>query len=428
MPSLFFKIFVWLFCCFALEEGYFASFALAVGSPKENLCGEVKSARDIMDCLRNKQPAFAAAKNLRTAEEDARRGGTRWINHEIQTQSVTGRTLGNEQLQLQLALYQPIQTGGKRKAQILSGEASALGLQARSRMEKGQALKLTALGLYRFKQLSSEIAAIQEAAETFKKLVAQYQGRPRLTPEQEVSLSIFKLDQGDYELRLIEKKNEEQQVLNFFQAQLGIDISQHIKILPLYQEPMENELSSFNPEQLTKKSPVLVSAQAELTQAHANAFQARGNAFSDINVGPMAMINRDGPIQQNLFGIALNIPFPVWNQNGYQVAAAQKQADLLEQKIKIQESEIELEIKRTLVTIQAAKSRLAALPSQTNLHQKHEQVEKNFFRGVVSPAIIVEAHRALVDFLIQRHQSENFVMGNLWDLYMVADRLEEKQL
>ncbi|MBU6375020.1 MAG: TolC family protein [Bdellovibrionales bacterium] len=403
-------------------------FVLSAQASDEPICPNIKSALDIMQCLRTKQPAFAAAKNLRTAEEDARRGGVRWLNPEIQSQGLAGRSLGNEQVQLQVALYQPIQTGGKRQAQVLSGEANALGLQARSRLEQGQALKLTALGLYRFKQLSGEIAAIQEAAETFKKLVIQYQGRPRLTPEQEVSLSIFRLAQGDYELRLIEKKNEEQQVLNFFQAQLGIDLSRYIKILPLYQEPSEKELSSFSPEQLTKKSPELLSAQSELTQAHANAFQARGDAFSDISVGPMMGINRDGPIQQNLFGIALNIPFPVWNQNGYQVAAAQKQADLLEHKIKIRESEIELEIKRTLATIQAAKSRLSTLPSQTNLHQKHEQVEKNFFRGLVSPAIIVEAHRALVDFLIQRHQSENFVMGNLWDLYMIADRLEEKQL
>lgn len=424
MKSLLLKTFAYAF----FVVGYSASFSMADGSQNTNLCGEIKSARDIMQCLRQRQPAFAAARNLRTAEEDARRGGTRWLNPEIQSQGTMGRTLGNDQMQLQVALYQPIQTGGKRQAQVLSGEANALGLQARSRLEQGLALKLTALGLYRFKQLSSEIEAIQEAAETFKKLVVQYQDRPRLTPEQEVSLSIFKLAQGDYELRLIEKKNEEQQVLNFFQAQLGIDLSRYAKILPLYQEPQEKELSSFIPEQLTKISPELLSAQSELTQAHANASLARGEAFSDISVGPMMNINRDGPIQQNLFGIALNIPFPVWNQNGYQVAAAQKQADLLEYKIKIRESEIELEIKRTLATIQAAKSRLSALPSQSNLHQKHEQVEKNFFRGVVSPAIIVEAHRALVDFLIQRHQSENFVMGNLWDLYMIADRLEEKQL
>ena len=242
-------------------------FALSAQASDEPICRDIKSALDIMQCLRTKQPAFAAAKNLRTAEEDARRGGTRWLNPEIQSQGTMGRSLGNEQMQLQVALYQPIQTGGKRKAQILLGEANALGLQAKSRFEQGQALKLTALGLYRFKQLSSEIAAIQEAAETFKKLVIQYQGRPRLTPEQEVSLSIFKLAQGDYELRLIEKKNEEQQVLNFFQAQLGVDLAQHAKVLHLYQEPSEKELSSFNPEQLTKKSPMLVSAQSELTQA-----------------------------------------------------------------------------------------------------------------------------------------------------------------
>ena len=186
--------------------------------------------------------------------------------------------------------------------------------------------------------------------------------------------------------------------------------------------------SSFSPEALTQKSPELLTAQSELKQAYATKFQARGDAFSDINLGPMMAVNRDGPLQQNLFGLALNIPFPVWNQNGYQVAAAQKQADLLEHKIRIMESEIGLEIKRAIQTIQAAKSRLSALPSQSNLHQKHDQVEKNFFRGLVSPALIVEAHRALVDFLIQRHMSENFVMGNLWDLYMIADRLEEKQL
>ncbi len=393
-----------------------------------SLCQGIKSALDIMRCLRTKQPAFIAAKNLRSAEEDSRRGGRRWLNPEIQSQGMGGRSLGNEQLQVQVALYQPIQTGGKRQAQILSGESNALGFQARSRIEQGQFLKQTALGLYRYRQLQGEIDAIQEAADTFKKLVAQYQGRPRLTPEQEVSLSIFKLAQGDYELRLVEKKNEELQVLNFFQATLKLDISKYEKILPLYQEPSEKEIDSFEAEALTQKAPEILTSQAELKQAHATAFQARGDAFSDISIGPMMAVNRDGPLQQNLFGLALNIPFPVWNQNGYQVAAAEKQASLLEHKIRIQTSEVELEIKRTITTINSAKSRLSVLPTQSNLHQKHTQVEKNFFRGLVSPALIVEAHRALVDFLIQRHQSENFVMGNLWDLYMIADRLEEKQL
>ena len=232
-------------CILVLTAGHLP-FASAETTQRERLCGEIKSANDIMDCLRNKQPAFAAAKNLRSAEEDARSGGTRWLNPEIQSQGMMGRNLGNEQIQLQVALYQPIQTGGKRRAQILSGEASALGFQAKSRSAQGQALKLTALGLYRTRQISGEISAIQEAAETFKKLVAQYQGRSRLTPEQEVSLSIFKLAQGDYELRLIEKRNEEQQVLNYFQAQLELDLSQYSKILPLYQEPTDKELSSLS--------------------------------------------------------------------------------------------------------------------------------------------------------------------------------------
>lgn len=410
----------------------FTVYLLAVVLSKHALaapvCTEIKSALDIMKCMRTSQPAFLAAKKLRSAEEDARLGGSRWINPELQTQNVGGKSAGKEELQLQIALYQPIQTGGKRKAQILSGEATALGLQARSRSEQGQSLKSAALGLYRYKQLFSEILAIQEAAETFKKLVNQYQKRPTLTPEQEVSLSIFRLAQGDYELRLIEKKNEEQQVLNFFRAQLGIDLSQYVDILPLYKEPSEKELTSFDPASLTKKSPDLVNAQSELTQAQANTFQARGNAYTDVSFGPMMMINRDGTNRQNLLGFALNFPIPVWNQNGYQVAAAQKQAELFEEKIKIRESEIELEIKRTLATMRQTKQRLAALPSQINLHERHEQAEKNFFRGLVSPAIIVEAHRALVDFLIQRHESENFVMGNLWDLYTIADRLEEKEL
>ena len=392
------------------------------------LCPDITSALDIMKCLRQNHLAFSAAKNLRTAEEDARLGGARWLNPEIQSQSLLGRNLGNEQFQLQVGVYQPIQTGGKREAQILSSEGNALGVQARSRTEQGQWLKDTAIGLFRFKQLSAEIEAIQEAAESFKKLVVQYQNRPKLTPEQEVSLSIFKLAQGDYELRLIEKKNEEQQVLNYFKAQLDIDLNRYVKILPLYQEPTEKELASFDVETLNGKAPELIATLGELKQAQASALQARGDAFSDISVGPMVAINRDGPTQQNLYGLALNIPLPIWNQNGYQVAAAQKQANLLEQKFKIRQSETELQIKRMLSIIQSMKSRLASLPSQRNLHQKHEQVEKNFYRGQVSPAIIVEAHRALVDFLLQRHQSENFVMSNLWDLYLIADRLEEKEL
>jgi outer membrane protein, heavy metal efflux system len=391
-------------------------------------CTTPTTGTEIVECIRAQHPVFAAAKNLRTAAPDAIAAGRRWLNPELQTQNVVKRFNNDPRYEFQFALLQPIQTGGKRAANILAGEGNALTHQAESRTEQGQLLSTAAVSLYRYRQLGLEIEAMDEAASTFGKLVRQYAQRPKLTAEQQVSHSIFKLAQGDYELRIVEAKNEAEQIRNYFLSLLNLDIANTKIALPVYQTPEPSELARFNPAATRDLAPQMLLARAELKFAESSVFQARGNAFSDLALGPMLALNRAGDFQESLYGLMINIPIPAWNLNGYDVSAKRKRADLIEEKLKVREKAVELDIERLLLLIQASVDRLKTLPSQTVLNQRHALLETNFFRGVISPAMMIESHRVVVDFLVQRHQTEVFIIRGLWELYILADRLEEKRI
>ena len=78
---------------------------------------------------------------------------------------------------------------------------------------------------------------------TFSKIVKQFQKRPALSPEQDVSLSIFKMSRADHQLRLTKLNSDETELYQTLTAVTGIAkgfISKNVPPLKQTLPPVEN--------------------------------------------------------------------------------------------------------------------------------------------------------------------------------------------
>lgn len=71
------------------------------------------------------------------------------------------------------------------------------------------------------KEIQKEKSYLQEAINTFSKLIAQYRTRPRLTPEQEVGLATFEMARSDTKVKQSALGQEEREIEHYFHVATG---------------------------------------------------------------------------------------------------------------------------------------------------------------------------------------------------------------
>ena len=135
--------------------------------------------------------------------------------------------------------------------------------------------------------------------------------------------------------------------------------------------------------------------------------KADSDAYPDIKLGPSFRSTKESTNDANNYiGLSLTLPLPVLSTNSGERAF---------QKQKVQEAELALsltkqkeEMKRSLLVKQYQQKvqSLKDSPNMKTLMEKHEQIEKQFFKGLVSSSLVIEAHRQLYDLQERQNQSE----------------------
>ncbi|MEQ1722145.1 MAG: TolC family protein, partial [Pseudobdellovibrio sp.] len=122
--------------------------------------------------------------------------------------------------------------GGKRSALKAEARAEKDKVIAEADLNKASFRLELMKQLYRLSQLRSEIQIEEESISTFNKIIGQFSRRAALTPEQEVSVSIFKMAISDHQLSLTELKNLEQEILSDLVRLSNLSTEQILKNLP----------------------------------------------------------------------------------------------------------------------------------------------------------------------------------------------------
>lgn len=389
---------------------FFATLFLPLRAQAEPACA-VNSHASLVACLEaNALERQALEKNWQ-AEQNLTGIAKQWPNPELGVESVH-HDADNSETTASLLFPLPI---GRRSAEISGAEASVAKATDQKTLTLANHHLETALRLYRLSHLRSEIAIAEESIATYEKIVEQFQRKPALSPEHQVSLSVFRMAASDSELRLVSLQSEEDSLYRTIEASSGISRETVEKNLPArrtsWPAPPPNGPAAAS-------LPVKI-ALSERNYALSLLNGANAAAWSEIKVGPALKFTKQSGAQEKFFGVALSLPLPLFNWNGPAKAFAQD---------KLAETEISLALaERNAVSQRAAlvnkyeklKAALQKSLGPKTIQRNHEEIERLFFRGLVPSSLVIEAHRQLFELEQRRNESEREALESLGQIQIM---------
>lgn len=358
--------------------------------------------QNVLACAEERSPEIQAARlELERAKAQAQ-AATQRPNPELSTESFYGNSGSENETETDIAIGFPIELGDKRAARksaaqsgINSAEAKIFEAQARI---KTQVL----LKLHRLRQALREQEIVDEAIGTFAKLVTQYSRRPGLSPEQQVSLTVFQLSKSEYDLKKSATNDEILSLGSFFQLTTGLPIEVVRKALP----SIPQKWPTLAPSKTGISSPQTKALEAELRLANAELEMARSEAWPTLTIGPSVKLISQGGTSGQLYGLNLSLPLPVFNTNAGGKAVAAANANIAQAKRQYGLREQELRRDELLNTYTQAVHALSISLSHSEIERHHAAAEVLFTKGVIPSSLIIEAHRTSLDLERTRHERE----------------------
>ena len=322
------------------------------------------------------------------------------------------------------SLQHTIELGGKRSIRMKSAEAQIEMTELQKRQILEAVVIDTVVKLYRLKQIQEISEFYQEAINAFGRIRNRLKRLPSRSPQQQIEMDTLELASSAYGFDVIRKKSEKSYIekhLAFFSKcpSLAVD-----KVVPS-EIALPSDVNTFND---VKKSVKVLDAIQKLKLAQGRLAQENSKKTPNISIGPAVGYGRSQGADSVLFGAALSMPLPALNKNKGNRAfegANVKTAELALKNIE-HEAVLDLDIWKEKYlhfhqAIQTSKGR-------ETMEKKHKRIESLFRRGVVSTALVIEAHRQLVDFSQAQLSFELGAIEALWNIYRLTGTLEKGTL
>lgn len=383
----------------------------------EAMCN-VNDYKSLVTCAEKKSAEIKFSEQKITSSSKLEGAARQWENPELDLESVSK---GSDLSERSATLLFNIPLGGKRSAKIDEAKAEYNRTVIESQYQvQASRLSLT-LAFYRLSHLTKEIKIAQESVDTFNKIVKQYQSRKALSPEQDVSLEIFKMALSDHQFNLNKLKSESEKIVLELNAVTGISKETIIKYLP----PAKLNWQKIGHEENGLNSPQVQLAKAELDLTKTQSERAKAESWPDLKIGPTIKESKSGSETENLAGVSLSLPLPVLSMNGGNREYAKE---------KVRESEMSLELakqkhvafrKQLVEKYSSTVSILKSVIDSKSIAIKHTRIEQQFFKGVVQSSLIIEAHRQLFDLESRRNEAELEALDSLGQLLIIDNKFNE---
>ena len=382
----------------------------------EEVC-RIEGAQDILDCALKHHPDVVNAQNEKLRDEKLVRVARQRPNLELDGRILGGENGGDAILSTETTLLHTLELGGKRRKRIDQAhvlmDQSALNLRENSETTALQ----TVLTLYRLRQITTELASVDEAITTFDKLLRALRNRPQLTPEQQVSKISFELAREEYRLKKTVLVQEQENLTHLLELATQVSYDRLEGFLPPFREEWPASPAGQSVE--GSEGSVVAKVRAEQRLAEANLKIARSKAWPDLKIGPTLETESLAANRRTVGGVGIEMPIPVLNLNRGEKAFAS--AD----KVRA-DSNLELTLRTTAVEraiqlkrYEAATKVLKSSQGVRYLGMKHKDIESFFERGLVPSTLILETHRQLYEITRTRNEQELTAIDALWRLYII---------
>jgi cobalt-zinc-cadmium efflux system outer membrane protein len=385
-------------------------------------CPSPKSAQDLLQCARENHPDILKLKLGQSQTERLEAASAQRPNPELQVQSGFINITDNEGLATQASLLHTWELGGKRNSRIQRARAELSETNASMRSLQEEISTRILLQLHRLRQVEEELLILNETAETFGKQVSLLKRRPSLTPDQDVSYSIFTLAKEDIELKAGGLEAEKKNLIQSLQIAIRSTAdyskswlpSEDLKWPDLPATPKVSEIAGRAQQ-----------AQAALNIAKADLETARSESWPDLKLGPFIETESSARIRTSSVGLAFSAPLPFFHFNGGGREFAQTGLTRAEESSKITHSVLtqERELERTRYEILV--SRLKNSRWHQEYERRHRRIESLFQRGVLSAPMIIEAHRQIIEVQKTSHDLELRALSALAQILILDGKLPE---
>jgi len=378
----------------------------------------LKKSQDLLDCALARHPEIQEADISLERDQMLKKIARQRENPELESRVVSGDD--GETLQTEATLLHTVELGGKRRARIrqaqVQGKLASINFK-RTQEEIAMQVVLTA---HRLRQIRTEKRLTRENTETFNTIIASYKSRSILSPEQQVSLSVFEAGKQEMAFKTAALAGEEGELMNNLVIATGATAEEINRVLP----GEKKKWPSFSEKEDTESS-VESQAAAELELATENVKLARSGAWPNLKLGPTVETERLLGDNSILAGGSLQIPLPILSHNRGNKAYAQleeKRARLHYDGVRGKTELIRQNAHyRYKLALQAVRQTIPSTKS-------HENMDELFHRGLVTTSLMIEAHRQNLELAELRHARELEALQSMWELLILDGRFSEGTL
>lgn len=394
--------------------------SLAYGS---ELC-QINNVNELLSRIQEVHPLILEAKLRAQASQKLTDVSKQRPNPNLNAEALFGSPNSQFAADTFFSLQHTIELGGKRSARIKSAEAQI----EMTELQKREALEAVMIDsvvkLYRLKQIQEISKLYYEATNAFDRIRERLKKLPSRSPEQQIEMDTLELASSAYGFDIIQKESEKVYIekhLAFFSECPSLTIDRFVPA----EVSLPSDIYAFND---IHKSVKVLGAKQKLKISHARLTQESSKKIPNISVGPAVGYGKSMGSEAVLFGAALSMPLPLLNKNKGRLAfegSNVKTAELSWRNIE-REAAMDLDIwkekyQRFYKALQTSKWR-------ETMDEKHQRIESLFRRGVVSTALVIEAHRQLIDFSEAQLSFELGAIEALWNIYRLTGNLDKGKL
>lgn len=378
---------------------------------------EVASGKGVLSCALENHPNIIKSNAEGKIKSINKELSSRWLNPDFEAGLGYNREEADKRgVELDLAIMQPIEMPGKRQARINKAEAeydfAATSVEEQKEIATVQVLTI----LNRLRQIDKEKRVLDETIGTFSKAIDQYKNRPVLSPEDEISLDLFRSALNNYRIERNQLQAEEKGYLSNLRTILNKDVA------------LSRKLFYFPPKVWPKlvadsieNSTDLQKENANIALAKADFLDAKYSNFGGLSVGPYIQ-TRPGDIDRvDAYGVRFSMPIPIYS-NKKPAAAGRIAVKAAEQGYEARKRELSnvFDSLKEQYTFGVASLKKFDVG---NIEGQHAKTEKLFKDGRVSNSLLIEAHRQMVDSVRAYHQYELETLQALWQVYALQRKL-----
>ncbi len=367
-------------------------------------CAKVSNLIDALGCVRTNEPAYRDAVSDEKEAEELKSSAYRLINPELSLDYLSGSSFGSAQKEMNVSLMFMFELGGKRSAREQVFSAEGLVLRADAFEQRMRALTDLGGAVLRLNQLNREKEVLQESLDTFRGVIRLYRSRGQLPPEQQVGLNAFELITLDYEKRLLENEAE----LIRIQARTARLFGKQATGLPLDLKKLSLDVgrATESMNEWLENTPEMMRLRSEQRTVEGNLAVARADMWPDLKIGPAFRRITNGSFSYSMTGIAVSFPIPLLTWNSALRMSRVTTEKRVQAGIRWDAQDIRSQYAALLTQLEKISKLLRESQSEAEIQRKHHQTESYFQRGLVGGALVIEAHRSLVDYFQTKHSLE----------------------